>query len=185
VSERKPIDGTAVVLHLIEAARAARDAWHLDPHTPGYLPLVGWVEELERWLPTAPAVGWEPRRWRELVEGDRVSLGGQEAEVTGTSTGMWHVNPDKYRYVEGRGRVYEPLEHEITRLHLKGRDRSYEMPPDGEVETLRGALGQAEDLAAGRHREQVETERSAVLEDWAEQAAQTLRAAGLQPEVIR
>lgn len=200
----KPIDGAAVVLHLIEAARAW--AHTAAPLKAEGVALAAWVAELEeryeREARGDAPVGWEPRRWRELVAGDRVELGGVEAVVQSAQTLDWHVSPDKYAYHVGignsddenpcracngrcretRGRKYEALEHSVTSVKLEGREPVYQMPPDGEVETLRGPAGQALDEVNG-HRSQVPggADPIEVLGSWAAKAALTLEGAGLGP----
>lgn len=189
MSTREPFDGTAVVLHLIEAARAARlavlkaDQEIKDLHDmPGEVwELIGWVEKLEeryaREQPAPEPVGWEPRRWRELVAGDRVEMGGVEAEVVGDAfTNDWHVDPRSSEYRPA------PLEHSVTNVRLKwgepAQEKVYPMQPDGEVETLRGPSGLALDAAAG-YRSLLAEEPIDVLDGWAADAACTLEAAGL------
>jgi hypothetical protein len=178
----KPFDGIAVLLHLIEAAREVTAGDTVDHAGQDVTTLRGWVRELERHLetivPAVPEVSWEPRRWRELVQGDRVSLGGVEAEVESTSTSTWHVDPDSSEYRP------QPLEHTITHLRLVGRDTLYRMDPEGEVETFRGPAGQAVDEANGRHLGLVGADRHVVLASWAADAFTTLEAAGLSPEPI-
>lgn len=176
----KPYDGTAVLLHLIEAAREVTAGETVDHAGQDVTRLRGWVRTLEEYLdqvvPRVPEVSWEPRRWRELVAGDRVSLGGVEAVVASAQTQDWHVDPSSSEYRP------EPLEHSVTALRLEGRDPLYRMPPDGEVETLRGPAGQAVDEANGRHLGLVEADRHMVLSSWAADAMLTLEAAGLSPE---
>lgn len=197
------IEGYAIVLHLVEAARAVA---HADgPLTPEGQALVAWVTELEDRLTRETAagpVGWEPRRWRELIAGDRVELGGVEAVIASTVTQNWHVDPEKYVYHVGignsddenpcracrgqcretRGRKYQALEHSITAVRLEGRDPLYQMPPDGEVETLRGPAGQALDEVNGhRSRALGGIDPIEVLGSWAEDAAAVLEGAGLGP----
>lgn len=179
----KPYDGTAVLLHLIEAARAwALESGSPDDRRQAGVTLAGWVGTLERYVdqvvPPVPPVSWEPRRWRELVAGDRVSLGGVEAEVESAAVQDWHVDPRSSEYRP------EPLEHSVVALRLVGRDMLYRMPPDGEVETFRGPAGAALDEANGRHLGLVEADRHMVLSSWAAEAFQTLEAAGLSPEPI-
>jgi hypothetical protein len=196
------IEGYAIVLHLIEAARAVA---HADgPLSPEGQALVAWVTELEDRLTRETAagpVGWEPRRWRELIAGDRVELGGVEAVIASAVTQNWHVDPEKYTYHPGsgreqdsecracggqcretRGRKYQALEHSITEVRLEGRDPVYQMPPDGEVETLRGPAGQAVDEVNG-HRSRVPggVEPIEVLGSWVADAVGVLEAAGLGP----
>lgn len=185
-NELKPIDGTAVVLHLIEAARE----WAEQQSVPSAAALVAWVEELEsRYAREAGGqeqVGWEPRRWRELVAGDRVEVGGHEAEIGSAFTSDWHVHPENYVYVQGEGRKYERFERTVTKVKFVGRsnaqtkDGAYDMPPDGEVETLRGPVGQALDEVNG-HRSIHAGDPIEVLGSWAAEAVDTLAAAGLGP----
>lgn len=181
-----PADGTAVVLHLIEAARAMRKHF---PLSEAAREVQVWVDQLHAWVERETEAnespGWEPRTWGELEAGDRVALGGVEAEVESAMVLNWHVDPVKYTYVEGRGRVYQPLEHSITKVRLKGWEPLYDMPTGGEVECRRGPLGQEKDRAAGRRRSGLDEEQAALLEHWATEAALTLAAAGLQPEEIR
>jgi len=209
MSALQPVDGCAVVLHLIEAARAwARTAGAVGPEGTA---LAAWVAELEdryeREARGEVAVGWEPRRWRELVAGDRVEIGGHEAVIASAMTQDWHAHPEKYSYHPGmdndveenpcracrgacretRGRKYEALEHSITAVRLEGRDPLYQMPPDGEVETLRGPAGRALDEVNG-HRSRVPDgiDPAEVLGSWVQDAAATLEAAGLGPiEVLK
>jgi hypothetical protein len=180
VSTRKPVDGCAVILHLIEAARDFRRHF---PLSEAARTLHHWVEELDRFIEqAAPAdepVGWEPRRWRELMTGDTVSLGGVEAVVESAMVQQWHVDPNSNEYRP------QPLEHEIVALRLKDREPLYRMPPDGEVETLRGELGQTFDRRQGRGRDGVDEHRAAVIGGWADEAMQTLKAAGLQSERVQ
>lgn len=205
--EVRPVDGCAVVLHLIEAARAwARAAGEVGPEGTA---LAAWVAELEdryeREARGEVTVGWEPRRWRELVAGDRIEMGGVEAVIVSAQTQGWHVSPDKYVYHPGigndedenpcracggkcretRGRKYEPLEHSITAVRLEGYERLYQMPPEGEVETLRGPAGQAVDEVNG-HRSRVPggIDPIEVLSSWAQDAVATLEGAGLGPVEI-
>jgi len=213
MSALQPVDGCAVVLHLIEAARAwARTA---GPVGPGGTALAAWVAELEDRFETethgdAP-VGWEPRRWRELMAGDKIEVGGQVAEIETAYLGDWHVDPEKWAWHPGpndpensdscracggrcrqtRGRKYEAAEQRYMRLMLVGRrnqdpksdDGSYRMfNLDGEVETLRGPAGQAADRLSG-HRSLAPggVEPAQILDGWVEDAAATLAAAGLGP----
>lgn len=203
MSELKPIDGTAVVLHLIEAARAwARGEQAQGPEGAA---LTAWVTELEdrfeREQRGDAPVGWEPRRWRELIAGDRVELGGVEAVIASAQVQNWHVSPDKYAYHVGignsddenpcrackgqcretRGRKYEALEHSVTAVRLEGREPLYQMPSEGEVETLRGPAGQAVDEVSGYRSQIPGAEPIDVIGSWAAEAAQTLEAVGLGP----
>lgn len=174
----KPWDGTAVILHLIEACREVAASETVDHAGQDVTRIRAWVRELEEKLTRelGPAtVGWEPRRWRELVQGDTVSLGGVEAVVESAVTNHWHVDPRSSEYRP------QPLEHSVTALRLAGRDQTYQMPPDGEVETLRGPAGQAVDEVNGRHFGMVEADRVLVLGSWAADAFLTLEAAGLNP----
>lgn len=187
----QPADGTAVILHLIEAVRHWKKFCEIDPPWQHEITLKHWVEELERRLerevPETAPVSWEPRTWGELCQGDRVSVGGVEAEVVAPVMVLrWHVDPNRRKYVEGLGYVNFPLEHSTTRVKLSFREEAYDMPTGGEVETLRGPLGQERDRAAGRGRAGLEEDRAAVLGHWVDEAAQTLEAAGLGPvEVLR
>jgi hypothetical protein len=180
----QPFDGTAEVLHLIEACRRLRK---LAPLSEAARDIHHWVDALEarytREQPEPEPVGWHPRRWRELVAGDRVEMNGVEALVEGTVTNNWHVDPRSSEYRP------EPLEHSVTVVRLTWGDppatKAYNMPPDGEVETLRGDAGQAVDEANG-FRSALQEEPVDVMASWAEDAAITLAAAGLGPvEVIR
>jgi hypothetical protein len=98
----KPVDGTAVILHLIEAARAwARwgTADGPDPESSNPVQnLADWVNLLEERLaaeiPDEQEAGWEARTWGELLPGDRVSLQGVEALVKQVALLPWHVEPD-------------------------------------------------------------------------------------------
>jgi hypothetical protein len=179
----QPADGTAAILHLIEAARAVTKDYQSEIDPGDFRRLGRWVDELEKFIeraaPAEAPVGWEPRRWREVKPGDTVSAGGVEARVEAASTSRWHVDPQS-------NPVYpKPLEHDVTTVRLAGRDRVYQMPPDGEVETLRGPIGQEIDRQAGRGRADREAERIEVLGHWAGEAWQTLAAAGLQPEEVK
>lgn len=97
----KPADGTAVILHLIEAARAVGRSYHF-PRDPAAIEdvriLVGRIEMLESYLaeqiPNEQEAGWEARTWGELLPGDRVSLQGVEALVKQVALLPWHVEPD-------------------------------------------------------------------------------------------
>lgn len=180
----KPHDGVSVLLHLVEAVRA----WDRKQSGLGTMfdqeagTVRAWLRELEEHLeevvPKVPPVGWEPRRWEELVAGDTVSLGGQEAVVASAMLQEWHVDPASSEYRP------QPLEHSYVALRLEGRDPLYRMPPTGEVETLRGPAGQAVDEANGRHLGMVEADRVVVMGSWARDAMLTLEAAGLDPEPI-
>lgn len=203
VTELQPADGTAVILHLIEAARVwARSSGEPGPATA----LAAWVGEIEARYgreKIAPApVGWDPRKWRVLVKGDRVELGGIEAEIEWTETQTWHVDPDEdhRRWHEGpeidhckacgqrcrkaRGWFSPPLKHTFTKVKLVGRDQVYKMPPEGEVETLRGEYGRDLDAVAG-YRSPLAEEVHDVMTDWARDAADTLAAAGLGPVEVK
>jgi hypothetical protein len=189
-SDREPADGAAEILHLIEAVRA----W--APHHTSRAAVLGesieqadtdlfrCIERLEaryaREQPAPEPVGWHPRCWRELVAGDRVEVAGTQATVLSSMTQDWHVDP--------ASNVYRPagLEHSVTLIRLDYRpDQPYPMPPDGEVETLRGPAGQAIDEANG-FRSALAEEPIDVMASWAQDAADTLAAAGLGPvEVIR
>jgi hypothetical protein len=202
----QPADGTAIILHLIEAARE----WAAEPMNAGMTPvaytLAAWVDALEKRYARekhdlAP-VGWEPRRWRELVAGDRIEIGGHEAVIEKAYDGTWHVDPENYVYHPGpdrgeecrpcggrcretRGRKYPALEQSYVSVKLEGREPVYTMPPDGEVETLRGPAGQAIDEANG-HRSALGEHEIDVMASWAADAALTLEHAGLGPvEVLR
>lgn len=179
----QPGDGAAVILHLIEAARAwRRGAFVTSDEDPDLVSVADWVDQLEAWVencvPDVAPVGWEARTWGELVEGDTVSVGGQEAEVEWTQVQGWHVDP--------RSSEYRPqgMERSVTQVRLKGRDRVYPMPSGGEVETLRGLAGQALDEANGRHVGMIAADRIMILASWASDAFQTLQASGLNPEPI-
>jgi hypothetical protein len=91
---RRPIDGTAVILHLIEAVRAwnqpeARWCGQEERN------LEEWANALETYLaeqiPDEQSAGWEPRTWGEVLTGDRVSAGGQEYLVKQAVVLNWHV----------------------------------------------------------------------------------------------
>lgn len=182
-SDREPADGAAEILHLIGAARAwnGPDARWCGPEERH---LAKCIERLEaryaREQPAPEPVGWHPRTWRELVAGDRVEVAGTQATVLSSVTQDWHVDP--------ASNVYRPtgLEHSVTLIRLDYRpDEPYPMPPDGEVETLRGPAGQAIDEANG-FRSALAEEPIDVMASWAQDAADTLAAAGLGPvEVIR
>lgn len=178
----KPFDGIAALLHLVEAAREVTAGETVDYAGQDVTKLRGWVRHLEEHLkaivPDVPEVGWEPRRWRELIQGDTVSLGGVEAVVESASYQEWHVDPrsSDFRPV--------PMDHAVVALRLVGRDPLYRMPPEDEVETLRGPAGQAVDEANGRHLGLVKADRRMVLASWAADAFVTLEAAGLDPDPI-
>lgn len=201
-----PFDGTAVVLHLIEAARewARVQGAGLRPEA---VALVAWVSELEERYErekVAPApVGWEPRQWRELLPGDTVSLGGAEAVIaapavtqhwhvdTRNEVRKWHTGPDEdhcrtcqQRCRRARGWESPALEHSVTLIRLEGREQAYRMPPDGEVETLRGEAGREADAASG-YRSPLAEDGPDVLTEWAWEAVQTLQAAGLKPVEVK
>lgn len=191
MTNREPADGTAIVLHLIEAARDWRTgAFVTSDEGPELGTLARWVDALEeryaREQPAPEPVGWEPRRWREVVDGDRVTMGGVEALVIGAPvTHHWHVDPKSSEYRPA------PLEHAARNVRLRWtgpdgaeQEKVYPMPPGGEVECLRGPAGQEADRAAG-HRSVLEGERVDVLEHWAGEAVAILELAGLGPvEVI-
>lgn len=180
----EPFDGTAIVLHLIEAARAwapyheARAVVLGEGMEEADAVMFRWVQELEeryaREQPKAEPVGWEPRTWGELVAGDRVTMGGVEAEVV--SIRRWHVDP--------RSSEYRPVPLESVEVRLKWgtppQVKGYPMPAAGEVETLRGPAGLALDEANG-YRSLLAEEPINVMESWAADAAATLEAAGLGP----
>lgn len=216
----EPFDGTAIVLHLIEAARAWQVAVVHELGTTGAHPLPEereldrWIDELQaRYVQEQPApapIGWHPRTWSEVTAGDRVSLGGVEADVVRAITHHWHVEPDpddpngrdvrrewhegpdadhcrscQQRCLRRRGFRNFPLEHTVTEVALllpgQTEPRTYpRMLPDGEVEVLRGPAGQALDEVNG-FRSALGEESITVLESWAEDAAITLEAAGLGP----
>lgn len=72
---------------------------------------------------------WMPAEWQHVLAGDRVRLGAQEADVTRSSVGAWHVdNTDRYR-----PRPWEHTEVSISLAHL---DRPLVMAPGGPVEIL-------------------------------------------------
>lgn len=173
----RPADGVAVLLHLVQAAREVASREGLDLDGQDVREITRWVRELDRWVDEAqppPLVAqWEPRKWRELVHGDRVRMGTAEAEVQSTGTATWHVDP------KSNDRYPRPLDHDVTHVRLVGREPLYRMPADGMVDTFRGAAGLALDEAA-RGRE-VPAE---ILGSWAGDAILTLVAAGLDPEVI-
>lgn len=206
----QPADGTAIILHLIEAARA----WN-QPEAkwcgPEEQDLEYWIGQLEERYAREQAehgpapVGWGPRAWRELVAGDTVEVGGVEAVIEKAYPGDWHVSETDYAYHPGpdrgeesdgckncrgrcretRGRKYAALEHSYVSVKLEGREPTYKMPPDGEVETLRGPAGQALDEANG-YRSALGEQEIDVMASWAADAAETLEAAGLGPiEVMR
>lgn len=192
----EPFDGAAVVLHLIEAARAWRNAVvaELDDfRSSGLLEeqaLAGWVEQLEarydREKIEPEPVGWEPRQWREVIAGDFVQMGGVQAMVKASTALDWHVDPSEDKDNQYRPR---PMEHSAVRVTLSVDEwpepRTYSFPVDGEVETLRGSAGQALDEANG-YRSVLAEEPINVMQSWAEDAAATLNSAGLGPvEVIQ
>lgn len=146
----KPADGTAVILHLIEAARALAQSAPRFKGTPAAA-VVEWADRLESYLaeqiPDEQPAGWEARTWGEVVAGDRVSLGGVEADVQQAALLPWHVEPDpekgvrqvwhpgrdavddetgapkhcrgcKGRCTRGRGYQTFPLEHSQMRVTL-------------------------------------------------------------------
>lgn len=183
MTEREPADGVAEILHLIEAAREF-------VHTPAAKSVAEPFAKMKRLVaaldrryashrPEPESVGWHPRTWRELVAGDQVAVGDAQATVLASITNHWHVDP--------RSNEYRPtaLEHSVTMITLDYRPgEPYSMPPDGEVETLRGPAGQAVDEANG-FRSALHEEPIDVMASWAQDAADTLAAAGLGPvEVI-
>lgn len=185
----QPGDGAAVILHVIEAARAWNAECGLQgpkrarPDLDVENSLAEWVDRLEAWLEReAPAAsvsaGWEARTWGELVEGDTVSVGGVEAVVESAQVQVWHVDPRSSEYRP------QPMEHSVTKVRLAGREPLYSMPTGGEVETLRGPAGQAIDEVNGRHAGMVAADRILILASWASDAFQTLQATGLNPEPI-
>lgn len=204
----QPADGTAIILHLIEAARELRsyDNW---PGHVGTSNIVYWIEKLEERyardrIEPAP-VGWEPRAWRDLLAGDTISLGGVEAVVEKAHLHRWHVSETEYTYHPGpdrgeesdgcrgcggrcretRGRKYAEHERAYVGIKLVGREKVYQMPLEGEVETLRGQGGQALDEVNG-FRSSLAEEPIDVMASWAADAALTLEHAGLGPiEVMR
>lgn len=102
----KPIDGYAVILHLIEAARALSSFDHTLNANVRH-----WVGVLETYLaeqiPAVVEVGWEARTWGELLPGDTINAGSGEALVTKSSTLTlpWHLEPDP---VTGVRQVWHP-----------------------------------------------------------------------------
>jgi hypothetical protein len=145
----KPIDGTAVILHLIEAARQCVSQ---DFGLPACAALNEWTFRLESYLaeqiPDEHEAGWEARTWGELLPGDRVSLQGVEALVKQVALLPWHVEPDPEKGVRqvwhpgcdavdeesgapehcracrgrcqrGRGFQVFPLEHSQVRITLE------------------------------------------------------------------
>lgn len=201
MSKLEPVDGTAIILHLIEAARALINDGTID-HTLT-ANVRHWTHQLEeryaRERIEAAPVGWEPRRWRDLVVGDRIEVSGNEAVVERAALEKWLTlppeglpgdpdyprSPDSPKY---RELVYrpKPYVHSYVAVKLEGRDTTYKMMnPDGEVETLRGPAGRAVDEANG-YRSVLGEEPVNVMASWAADAALTLEAAGLGPiEVIR
>lgn len=146
----KPADGYAVVLHLIEAAREliSPEGGQVDQCSDR---LIEWTRVLESYLagevPDEQPAGWEARTWGEVLPGDRVSLGGVEADVRQAVILGWHVEPDpetgvrqvwhpghdaideesgapkycrgcKGRCARGRGFQTFPLEHSQVRVEL-------------------------------------------------------------------
>lgn len=93
----KPADGAAVILHLIEAARALIHPKDGEEDF-GTERLIEWTYRLESHLaeeiPAGGPVGWEARTWGEVLPGDRVSLEGVEADVHQAALLPWHVEPD-------------------------------------------------------------------------------------------
>lgn len=211
MSAPKPFDGTAVILHLIEAARAWQNAVVRELGSSGAHPLPE-EQELDRWIDVLEAryqrekiepepVGWHPRRWCEVTAGDRVSLRGVEADVIRCITHHWHVDPEKREWHEGpdadycrtcqqrclkrKGWKNFPLEHDVTEVSLL-------LPGETEPRTYPRMLpdGEVEVLRgpAGRALDEVNGFRSElqeepinVMQSWAADAAVTLEAAGLGP----
>lgn len=179
--QHKPADGVAALLHLVEAIRDMRGNLS-DEGFALTAEAEHWVRELDAWIereqPEPEPMTWHPRRWREVLAGDRVSVGGVEAEVVlAGPLQSWHVDPRSSEYRPA------PLEHEVYPVTLRwdGQEKRYSMPPDGEVECLRGDAGVAVD-EANAFRSSLAEEPINVLESWAEDAVSTLRAAGLRPE---
>ncbi len=187
----EPADGTAIVLHLIEAARAIADQPYTEaPTSTPEANLRYWVTVLEQRYEreqSAPEpVGWHPRTWGEVVEGDHVQLQGVVALVKAATTLHWHVDPSEDKDNQYHPRVMEHVDVRVT-LHIEGHEKpvTYPFPPGGEIEVLRGPAGQAVDEANG-YRADAGEEPIDVLHSWAEDAAITLNTAGLGPiEVIK
>lgn len=79
--------------------------------------------------PVEPAPEYVPAEWQHVLAGDRVRLGDQEAEVTRSNVGTWHVDSsDRYR-----PRPWEHTEVSISLAHL---DQPLIMAPGGPVEIL-------------------------------------------------
>lgn len=206
MTKLEPVDGTAIILHLIEAARAwTYSSGHGDTETVALIEWVGKLEErYARERIEAAPVGWEPRYWRDLVSGDRVNVDGHEAVIESAIPLAWHVDPDEKKRVwhegpdrdqckgcsglrckKARGWLYPALEWGKTVIKLEGRETLYRIPFENEVETLRGPAGRAVDEANG-YRSVLGEEPVNVMASWAADAALTLEAAGLGPiEVIR
>lgn len=123
----KPADGTAVILHLIEAARAVGQSYHF-PHDPAAIEdvriLVDRIEMLETYLaeqiPDEQLVGWEPRTWGEVVAGDTINAGSGDLLVQQAARLDWHVEPDRRVWHVGRDAVDEERKPEYCR-GCKGR----------------------------------------------------------------
>lgn len=181
----EPIDGTAVILHLIEACREVTSRTGLELDGQDVREIVKWTRALEaryeREQPEPEPVTWHPRTWGEVIEGDMVQLHGVKALVKASTLLNWHVDPNSSEY---RPVAMERAEVRVTLL-WNGNERTYGFPPRGEIEVKRGPAGQAVDEANG-FRAGAGDEPVNVLHSWAEDAAATLNAAGLGPvEVIR
>ena len=96
------------------------------------------VEPPERWDPmTWEALATWPEPWTDSL---RIRLKGVEADLLSAVVEGWHVDP--------RSSEYRPirLEHDVVAVRIRigeAEEKTYRMPPSGQVEVRSGSLGEA------------------------------------------
>lgn len=118
------------------------------------------LEEMERWpihergyrltVLVEPVETWRASTWREVAElgkGARVRLNDQEAVVTHAH----HAGPNSPWTMNPTSKWPRKVMVDVVFIQLEGRDRWYQMAPDGpvEVSTGGGPVGPALDVLLG------------------------------------
>lgn len=103
------------------------------------------VAELLRSRETvAPRPEWVPATFGDLMPGDRVRIGTQEADVTKVSRGDWHARNRVWIDDAGRERDHQiPWEHEELNIDFTANPGLHDYDPDVECEILADATRRA------------------------------------------
>ena len=123
---------------VIEAAIAERNSlWNLFA-TGKNSPLVSAIDALIESRGTVePLPIWTPATFWDVMPGDRVRIGTQEADVTKVSRGSWHARNREWIDDSGKVRDHQtPWNHEELNIDLSANPGMHSYDPDVQVEIL-------------------------------------------------